>query len=119
MIAMWTAGWVALAPQAEQRRTTTGQLVGDILPSVRRHLGARPWPMSFDRFALHEEVGELRHRLSEQSGDVLKPGDERRRHVDAGDEDESQMGKHRNVGGVCLVGRPARLAESDAVEPQK
>src|ERR1019366_3569527 len=57
--------------------------------------------------------------LTEQSGDVLEPGDERRRHVDAGNEHEREMGKHRHVRGLRLCARTARLAERDAVEPKE
>src|SRR5487761_514979 len=57
--------------------------------------------------------------LSEQSGDILEPDDQRRRHVDAGDENEREMTEHRDVGGLHFSRRTARLAERDAVEPQE
>src|SRR5208282_1187186 len=57
--------------------------------------------------------------LTQQSGDVLKPGNERRRHVDAGDEHQGEMREHRYVRGLRLADRAARLAERDAVEAQQ
>src|ERR1700691_4920569 len=57
--------------------------------------------------------------LTEQSGNMLKPDNQRRRHVDAGDEHQGQMGEHRHIRGLRLADRAARLAEGDAVEAQQ
>src|SRR5579872_5167119 len=108
-----------IAPEPEERRVTSGDLARDLSPSVRRHDDARPGAVAFHALSFRHDVGERGHRLTQQSGDVLEPGNERRRHVDSSSEDEGEMREHRYIGGARFGTRTARLAESDAVEPQE
>ena len=44
---------------------------------------------------------------SQQLGHILEAGDEARRHIDAGGEDDSEMREHGHVRGVRRIGRPS------------
>src|SRR3977135_11547 len=57
--------------------------------------------------------------LSQNLRDVLEPSDQRRRQVDASDEHQRQMDKHRHIGCRCFGARAARLAKSDTVQPKE
>src|SRR5215831_15795593 len=57
--------------------------------------------------------------LSQQPGDILEPGNERRRQVDSRGKHQSKVREQRYVGGLGLGRASARLAERDGVEPQE
>ena len=88
-------------------------------PAVVVDHDARPRTMAVVHGRLRSCRSARSSILSQQLRDVLEPGDQRRRHVDAGDQDQREMREHRHVGGLRLRGGAARLAERDGVEPQE
>jgi hypothetical protein len=52
---------VAIAPQAEQRPMTRGELIREPAPEIKIDYAARPRPMIDDGLAVGERVGERRH----------------------------------------------------------
>ena len=100
-----------IAPEAEQRRTGRPRARSRrsaSRPSSRSTRGHGRWCLDALRPAI--DVDERRHALSQQLRDVLEPGHQRRRQVDAGDEHQREMREHRHVGGLRLArsGRAAR-----------
>src|SRR5208282_1170785 len=119
MIAICTMGTAPVSPHrpksvARPAATSCATLCQTSGVTTRRGHGR--WSPTRSPWMMSTRAGIV---LTEQAGDVLEPGDERRRHVDAGSQNEREMGEHRYVGGFRLGAGTARLAERDAVEPQE
>ena len=75
------------APQAKQAEMSLRQLVDHKFPEVRTDLGAWPWAALPDLAAFQNAIDQRRHILfilSEEAGDMLEPGNERRGKIDPG-----------------------------------
>ena len=112
-----------IAPQAEQRRSAGRQLAGDALASRRSSTitrGHGRWPGDAVAFDIIGQMPSMRFTYPSSFGDVLEPGDQRRRHIDAGARAPARDARTsaRKRPSHCRVGA-ARLAERDAVEPQE
>jgi hypothetical protein len=79
------------SPEREQVAIPPRQFICCTAPAGSIDRGAWPRPMFRRLAALLHEIGQLRHIqiiLSEKAGHVLEPGNERRREIDAGNENE-------------------------------
>ena len=109
---------VRLAPQAEKRPVAGGERSAAARQPLGETIDARPRPVAGDRPAVRDEGVESAHAPCQpkQRGDVLEPGDQRRRQVDAGGEHQAEMDEHRHVGGLDRRGAAGRLAEGEAAQ---
>src|SRR5215813_6629712 len=118
---MWTA---TASPEVSPHRPSSVAWPAASLPAtafhssvVTRKRGQGRWPPTPSRCAMMSLNAAI--ALSQQPGDVLEPGNERRGQVDSHGKHQSKVREQRQVGRLGLGEASARLAERDGVEPQE
>ena len=96
---------VLVAPQAEHGRAGIDQMLHGKLPGrrARRWRAARGDGRPTLRPFLAMSFSAAMTLSSKQPSHVLEPGHQRRRQIDAGAENEAEMGEHRHIGALGLV----------------